>query len=99
MKFGDLIGRVSEIIRDKYSNEPGMLFSVKGMKKTELMKIQQEGPGIFDLIKPILLDYDHLLMEAFIKNPKMTPGEIREHFLNQFNFILNAISAELRIRK
>jgi len=98
MKFGELIGRVTSSIRFKFSTDKDLVFSVKGMALSELMKIQQDGPEIFSLIEPILLEYDHLLLERFSNNPKMTMGEIRDHYKSQFQYISQATSAELRIR-
>ena len=96
IKFGEVIGRAMKFISFDDKNE---LISIKSMNTGELIKIDKDAPEMFDLIKPLLLEYDHLLMERFLVDPKMTPGKIREHFLMQFNFILDSVSAELRLRE
>ena len=98
MRFGELIGRVSSAVRGHFYRDPGMLFSLQGMAKTELLKISQDAPEVFELVKPIMLDYDHLLLEQIARNPNMTPGEVRDFLNNQFEFILSSVAAELRIR-
>lgn len=99
IKFGDLIGRVTSGVRSTFSSEPSLLFSVRGMTVNELLKIQQDGPEMFDLIRPLLLEYDHILMEKFFNNPDMAPGEIRKYFLHQFEYILHSTAAEISRRE
>lgn len=98
-KFGKLIGRANAFIRHSYSQDPQTLFSVGGMPTGELMKIAQDGEELVGLMKPIMAEYEHMLMENFFRNPDMTPGKIKTHYDNQFNFIITSVESELKKRQ
>jgi len=98
LKFGQIIGRVSRLVRAEHSLGEDVIFSVKGMTDGELQKIQRYAPEIIGAMQPVLLEIEHSLMLKFFKKPDMTPGDIRDFYASQYEVAIAAVQAELRER-
>ena len=98
MKYGEMSSKIPRYVMEQFKRSECQLYSVKGLSTGELHNIATNAQDIFDIMEPIMLEYSHIIMEKFFRNPSMTPGEIKDYYDKQNSFIMEAVSSELRFR-